>query len=78
MFAQTDMKWRICEVDHKLPENENEPYIYKFDNSIVLENEKNKANRQLKSKTFINFNYSRNVCSETIQLSAIAIFYNKK
>jgi hypothetical protein len=49
VFAQTDMKWRISEVDHKLPENENEPYIYKFDNSIVLENEKNKANRQLKT-----------------------------
>jgi len=48
VFAQTDMKWRISEVDHKLPENENEPYIYKFDNSIVLENEENEANRQLK------------------------------
>jgi len=49
VFAQTDMKWRIGEVDHKLPENEKEPYIYKFDNSIVLENEENKANRQLKT-----------------------------
>jgi len=68
VFAQTDIKWRICEVDHKLPENENEPYIYTYDFSMVSENGGNEATRQKDNDDFLEAQYKTLVTNTMMKM----------